>query len=85
MRSPLRTFTVLSRYRGDFDADEDVDMTDFAVFQNCLSGPGIDQDDPLCPGARLDIDTDVDPGDLQLFLECLSGADVTPPAICEQT
>ncbi len=59
----------------DFDDDADVDQTDFARFQLCISGEGIIQTDPDCALARLDADGDVDQADLSLFLACMSGPD----------
>ena len=60
---------------GDFDGDGDVDQADFGVFQACLTGAGISQDDPACAGAKLDTDIDVDQDDFAIFQGCLSGPD----------
>ena len=38
----------------DFDDDGDVDLTDFAHLQHCLSGPDAVQTDPDCQNALLD-------------------------------
>ncbi len=67
---------------GDFDADGDVDMTDFGHLQECLSGPSVPQLDPDCVDARLDSDRDVDGADVSIFQGCLSGADVPADPDC---
>lgn len=67
---------------GDFDLDGDVDLTDFAHLQLCLSGVDVPQGYPLCQNARLDIDADVDVQDLALFLGCMRGADVPADPNC---
>jgi DNA-binding beta-propeller fold protein YncE len=64
---------------GDFDADDDVDQSDFGAFQICLSGPTVPQFDPDCGSARLDADSDVDQDDLTLFRAAQLGADLDPP------
>lgn len=66
----------------DFDADLDVDITDFALLQACFTGQGIIQNDPACLPTRLDEDDDVDQGDAELFLQCLSGPGVLPNPYC---
>lgn len=67
---------------GDFDGDGDVDQEDYGVFQRCLSGVTIPQEDPACAAARLDTDGDVDRDDAALFLQCISGPDVPVTADC---
>lgn len=77
------TFTVGHPYaRADFDEDDDVDLDDFAVFQACLGGPGVEQSAQRCTGALLDGDTDVDRFDLVLFVGCMSGQGVAPRPGC---
>jgi hypothetical protein len=66
----------------DFDHDHDVDQGDFGTFQQCYSGPGVDQSDPACSGARLDGDEDVDSADFAIFMNCFSGANVTVDTMC---
>lgn len=66
----------------DFDADGDVDQSDFAHLQRCLSGGGVAQLAPQCQSARLDGDSDVDEADFQKFLQCLSGPDIPANAHC---
>ncbi len=56
----------------DYDADLDVDQTDFAAFQLCLSGDGRLLT-PGCESADFDNDDDVDGNDLNSFLNCLGG------------
>ncbi len=66
----------------DFEPDGDVDLTDFARFQLCLSGAGVAQNLSSCAGARLDSDDDVDGSDLDRFLACLKGADIPVVTTC---
>lgn len=68
---------------GDFDGDEDLDLEDFARFQVCLSGPGVEQADPACDAARLDNDWDVDQADLSIFRRCMTspGTPIQPTCI----
>jgi hypothetical protein len=61
-----------SVFPGDFDGDGDVDMTDFAHLQNCLSGDGSAYG-PGCADADLDGDGDVDQSDVATFLPCVHG------------
>jgi spore germination protein YaaH len=61
---------------GDFDGDQDVDQVDFGLFQACLTGNMVRQDDPSCQKARFDGDNDVDQNDLEIFRGCISGPDV---------
>lgn len=60
----------------DLDRDGDVDMSDFAKFQLCMSGAYIPQTDPNCAQALFDADSDVDPDDVAMFLGCMNGAQV---------
>jgi hypothetical protein len=62
---------------GDFDRDEDVDMTDFARLQLCFSGEAHTYS-PGCQPQDLDHDLDVDEADFMLFSACLAGADRPP-------
>jgi len=50
---------------GDFEPDGDVDLLDFAKFQNCY---GADPAGPTCAEADLDGDGAVGPADLELFV-----------------
>jgi len=68
---------------GDFDHDGDVDQSDFAHLQVCLTGPTNPQYDPDCLDARLDsVDEDVDQQDCEVFKQCLSGADTPQDPAC---
>lgn len=58
---------------GDMDRDGDVDMEDFGAFQACLSGPEIEQPDPLCILADMNMDMDVDQDDFGRLQACFSG------------
>ena len=71
-----------SLVRADLDRDGDVDMDDFAILQNCLTGTYVPQTDAACQKARLDNDSDVDLADLTVLLGCMSGPGVTPALNC---
>ena len=65
----------------DFDRDNDVDQTDFGVFQECVSGPAI----PVstgCEAADFDHDGDVDQKDFGIFQRCFSGPNIAPAPAC---
>ena len=61
----------------DFDHDGDVDLSDFAQLERCLSGNGFSYA-AGCAAADLDGDGDVDAFDVNIFLPCMRGADSTP-------
>jgi len=65
---------------GDFDLDADVDLTDFAFFQTCFSGPNRAPSLVECRSADADGDDDVDLADFAWFQNCFNGAD--RPARC---
>jgi hypothetical protein len=67
---------------GDLDGDGDVDMEDFGIFQACLTGPNIPQNDPGCLKARLDGDDDVDEHDLDILQTCFSGPNKRADRYC---
>lgn len=71
-------------YRGDFDHDGDVDLSDFSHLQRCLTGTGYEVTAPACGNASLDGDLDVDNTDVSAFLACLAGSDAPPPSSCIQ-
>lgn len=61
---------------GDFDADGDVDLVDFAVFATCLNGPGV-ASSPGCTAeefaiADLQSDLDVDLADFAEFVRLMT-------------
>jgi hypothetical protein len=64
---------------GDLNDDGYVDATDFGLFADCLSGPGVT---PLagCDLADLDADGDVDLHDAALFALNFTGPDTLAPA-----
>ena len=75
-------FAVDNRYApADFDHDGDVDSDDLAVFQACVSGPGIAYSGD-CAKADFDHDGDVDQTDYGIFLKCMSGAGVPADPNC---
>jgi hypothetical protein len=71
-------------FRGDLDADGDVDQEDFGLFQVCLTGQGAAQNAPPCQAARMDADLDVDQDDFVLFRQCVSGPAHSPSPDCIQ-
>jgi hypothetical protein len=63
----------------DFDADADVDLTDFARFQQCFNGPNRPPAAAGCDAADADVDNDVDLADFAVFQACFNGPN-RPPA-----
>jgi hypothetical protein len=63
----------------DFDADGDVDLTEFAVFQACFNGPNRPPADGCMANADLDGDGDVDLSDFVVLQACFNGPN-RPPA-----
>jgi len=68
----------------DLDGDGDVDQADVGLFQECLTGAFVPQNELPCLPARLDADDDVDQDDLNIMLNCLqnSGPDIPAPQNC---
>jgi hypothetical protein len=52
---------------GDWDADGDLDLADYAKFEDCLVGPGGGLAQPGCACGDFDEDVDVDLGDFDAF------------------
>ena len=67
---------------GDLDRDGDVDLSDFGLFQTCMTGSSVPQDDPQCDGAKLNGDAVVNFSDLLIFRQCMSGAGILGDAGC---
>lgn len=59
-------------FAGDLDGDDDVDLADYELFGECVSGPegGLM---PGCEGADLDYDSDVDNADFAAFQRLFTG------------
>jgi len=83
--SPFVPLPPCPRPQVDADGDHDVDMEDFAAFQQCYTGSGgtatvdcrcFDMPEPLVG------DGDIDQSDLVLFLRCGSGAGVEANPDC---
>ncbi len=68
--------------RADIDQDNDVDQSDFAILQACLTGEGFEQTEGPCQPARLDPDSDVDAADMNILLGCYSGANLPVNPAC---
>jgi hypothetical protein len=66
---------------GDYDRDEDVDLSDLMVWEACASGPGVAAAGG-CEDKDLDHDGDVDQGDFSIQQHCYSGGNGTPAADC---
>ena len=67
----------------DLDADNDVDVNDFAVFWACLSGPMVAPVDPNCLKADFSGDNDVDQEDFGILQRCYSGQGASPDPACD--
>jgi hypothetical protein len=63
---------------GDYDADGDVDLNDYAVFEACFSGSGVPPD-PGCEFFDFLSDSDVDCDDWSLFAAVWTGPPTEPP------
>ena len=65
-------FTIICAF-GDADCDNDVDLADFASFQQCFTGFDAGPASSECAMMRFDADADVDQADLTLFNQALTG------------
>ena len=73
-------FTLASSLaQSDFDADSDVDLTDFSLFQLCFNGPNRVPGVFCLSDADFDSDGDVDLMDFGTFQGCFNGPN-RPPA-----
>lgn len=66
---------------GDFDADGDVDLMDFATFQACFNGPNRGYAIAACEAADADQDGDVDLVDFGMFQACFNGPNRPPKCL----
>jgi len=66
----------------DFDQDRDVDMEDFAILQNCLTGPAAQPTDVTCINVDLDGSQSIDIRDVNFFRMCMSGSDIPGNPYC---
>lgn len=65
----------------DYDNDCDVDQGDYALFQDCASGPFVSYGTG-CDDKDLDDDGDVDQADFGVFQRCYSGEDNPADPVC---
>ncbi len=73
---------IVRRLRADFDADGDVDQSDFGHLQRCLASAG-DTPAPACRDADLNGLDGVTGTDFNLFAQCFAGPNKTPDPACE--
>lgn len=78
----LDLFEQLCPLNADLDDDSDVDLSDFAIWQNCVSGVGVPHRNEACAHVDLDGDADVDTEDLDLLRQCFSGEGVPADPVC---
>lgn len=72
-----------ARAGSDYDADGDVDLTDFGFFLACFNGPNRPYPNLTgCDHTDYDGDSDVDLADFGTFLACFNGPE-RPPACAE--
>lgn len=77
------TVTVNLKARvADFDADGDVDLSDFSTLQLCFNGPNRPPVFGGCGPADMDEDGDVDLSDFSVFLSCFNGPGRPPTPTC---
>ena len=69
---PYLTISESSEVPGDYDADGDVDETDYSTFSLCMDGPGLTPD-ALCSFFDFDNDQDVDTSDFATFSRYFTG------------
>ncbi|MGQ9648520.1 MAG: DUF362 domain-containing protein [Phycisphaerae bacterium] len=78
----INVTVVITTVKPDFDADGDVDETDFGFLQQCYTGNV--QVSGRCASADFDGDMFVTrTGDLPVFVNCLSGPGVYPDRDCD--
>jgi hypothetical protein len=69
--------------RFDSDNDGDVDHNDFAVIQQCYSGPGQPMGMGPCRCMNSDSDADIDEDDVAAFEDCASGPGIPAIISCD--
>jgi hypothetical protein len=74
--------TLFLTQPGDFDDDSDVDLADFALLQNCLTGEYVQITDPTCLQTDMNGDDYLDADDVSLFVGCMSGSEVPANPDC---
>jgi hypothetical protein len=79
----ITTTVVVQGVKPDIDQDGDVDVSDFAILQDCMS-PELGAPPPAgCDVARMDSDQDVDSQDANRFMQCLTGKNVLADKTCD--
>lgn len=58
---------------GDLDGDGEIDLTDYTLFEGCLTGPGEGALPPGCSDADLDGNGRVDLRDVAIFQQVFQG------------
>ena len=84
--TPCETAICCNDPFADVDLDRDVDVSDFALLQRCLTGPnpGLADFDPIACGCLdHDNDLDVDTDDMLAFFRCTSGPSLTVDEGCD--
>jgi len=81
-RIPNGAEPLVVAWPGDFDADGDVDVSDFATFQVCFNGSAKPPALPSCDTADIDSDGDVDVDDYGRFQLCFNGSSHPPAPAC---
>jgi hypothetical protein len=79
--SNAAALTLRPLVAADLDQDCYVDAADYAVFETCVSGPGISFAGG-CAAADFDADNDIDQTDFGLLQRCVSGENVSPDPNC---
>jgi hypothetical protein len=72
-------FAIFPFNRSDIDGDGDVDLVDYVLFADCMSGPNVATPPPGCTleqfsDADLDSDNDVDLADFSQFVVAFTGS-----------
>jgi len=75
-------FNVFSEKMPDYDHDGDIDQSDFAVLQCCITGSGITPPPTGCDSCDMDDDEDIDIYDVAKFDLCATAPGIPADASC---